>query len=249
MKWRIIIVLAFLLVVDGFSFDHSFKNWDALLKSYVSSQNGGKTTSVNYGELAKSVAALDAVLKELSAVSLAEYNGWNKDQKIAFLVNSYNAFTWKLILDHYPVKSIKKIGGWGSPWKIEFFTLLGKKRHLDWVEHGKLRKEFKEPRVHFALNCASFSCPPLRQEAYTAKKLNGQFEEQVKAFLSNTKETSFNIKDKTIRVSKIFDWFEEDFGGSEEAVIDWLKGYLPGIRNMNDLELEYGKYNWNLNGK
>jgi hypothetical protein len=200
-------------------FDHSHAAWTALLKQNVVVIDGGKTSQVRYAELAKNRAQLKAYLAALSRVTAAEFNGWSKPQQIAFLINAYNAFTIEKILTRYPdILSIWDFGKlFGNPFKDKFFVLLGSEGSLDLIEHGTLRKKgaYDEPRVHFAVNCASIGCPMLREEAYVAERLDAQLEEQARRFLSDRSRNRYNAQRGALEVSKIFDWFRED----------WQSGY------------------------
>ena len=145
-------------VASAQSFDHSHAAFSTLLKKHVVLVDGGKTSQVNYVELGKDRAALKTYLDALSKVSEAEFNAWTKPQRMAFLINAYNGFTLELILQNYPTKSIKDIGGtFDDRWKRKFFKLFGQDSYLNKVEHEMLRKPgaYDEPRVHFAVNCAS----------------------------------------------------------------------------------------------
>ncbi len=130
---------------------------------------------------------------------------------MAFLVNAYNAFTVELILTRWPdLKSIKDLGSLlQSPWKKKFFVLLGEERHLDWIEHDQLRPRYKDPRVHAAVNCASIGCPALRPEAFTAPKLEAQFDDGMMRFMAD--RTRNRVAGGKLEVSLIFKWFREDF--------------------------------------
>jgi hypothetical protein len=138
---------------------------------------------------------------------------------MAFLINAYNAFTVEKILMRYPdIRSIWDFGKiFGNPFKDDFFVLLGRKRSLDRIEHELLRAKgvYDEPRVHYAVNCASIGCPMLRDEAYVAERLDAQLEEQARRFLSDRARNRFNTQHGALEVSKIFDWFKED----------WTSGY------------------------
>ena len=198
-------------------FDHSHQAWDALVKKHVLPVSGGNASQVRYAEFAKDRAALKGNLDALSGVAEAEFKGWSKPQQMAFLINAYNAFTVELILANYPVKSIRDIGGepFSNRWKKKFFRLFGRDSYLDQIEHEMLRKPgaYNEPRVHFALNCASIGCPMLREEAYVAGRLEAQLEEQARRFLSDRSRNRFSggPAGGRLEVSKIFDWFKEDF--------------------------------------
>jgi hypothetical protein len=201
------------------AFDHSHAAWDALVKRHVKLVDGGKASQVRYADFARDRAALGAYLAEVSKVGEAEFRAWPKAQQVAFLVNAYNAFTVELILGKYPdLKSIRDLGSlFSSPWKKRFFTLFGRETHLDEIEHGMLRKPgaYDEPRVHFAVNCASVGCPMLREEAFVAARLDAQLEEQARRFLSDRTRNRFNPQTGRLEVSEIFKWFKED----------WTSGY------------------------
>ena len=231
-------------------FDHTHSRWNDILKKYVSPSNS--KSSFKYKELSKNSTILNKYLDELSTISEKEFNQWNRDQQIAFLINAYNAFTIRLILDNYPVTSIKKIGSFfSSPWKIQFFTLFGAKQNLDNIEHDILRKRYREPRIHFAVNCASIGCPALRAEAFVAEKLNAQLSEQTQNFL-NDKSRNY-IDGEILYLSKIFDWFKEDFTFSDPTVQSFVSKYIssePSSLNKlksNQFKIKYTPYDWNLN--
>ena len=222
------------------SFDHSHAAFSALLKKHVVLVDGGKTSKVNYVELGKDRAAVKGYLESVSKVSEAEFNGWTKPQRMAFLINAYNGFTLELILQNYPTKSIKDIGGtFDNRWKRKFFKLFGQDSYLDKIEHETLRKPgaYDEPRVHFALNCASIGCPSLREEAFTADKLDKQLEEQAVRFLSDRSRNRYEVKSEKLEVSMIFKWFKED----------WESGYkgfdnkTPAIKSREDYFARYAK--------
>jgi len=227
-----------------------------VLKKYLS-QDG----NVYYEKLKRDYLQKNHPLKkylfELSQVKAKEYSQWKNPEKKSFLINSYNAFTIKLVLDHYPLSSITDIGGifWAinkKPWKMEFFSLLdGNIKSLDPIEHSYLRSsQFKDYRIHAALNCASLSCPPLLKEAYVEGKIDSQLDKQMVAWLNNPQLNTFNNKESSVKISKIFYWYKDDFikwGGGIEAV---LKKYVPQkmLDNFNKkVKISYLKYNWNLN--
>ena len=201
------------------SFDHDHKAWAALLKKHVVLIDGGKASQVRYAGFAQDRAALKAYLGALSKVTQAEFNGWTKPQQMAFLTNTYNAYTVEKILTRYPnIKSIWDFGKiFGNPFKDRFFTLLGREFSLDMIEHETLRKpgSYNEPRVHFAVNCASVGCPMLREEPYVAERLDAQLEEQTRRFLADRSRNRYNPQGNALEVSEIFKWFSED----------WTSGY------------------------
>jgi hypothetical protein len=203
-------------------FDHSHGAWTELLKKNVVLAEGGKASQVRYAELAKDRAPLKSYLESLSKVSESEFNSWSKPQQMAFLINAYNAFTIEKILTRYPnIKSIWDFGKvFGNPFKDRFFTLLGREFSLDQIEHETLRKKgvYNEPRVHYAVNCASIGCPMLREEAYVAERLDAQLEEQARRFLSDDSRNRFSPQKGVLEVSKIFDWFKEDWASGYRGV-------------------------------
>jgi Protein of unknown function, DUF547 len=183
---------------------------------------------VAYKALAADRAALQQVLAQWSAVTVAQFQGWSKPEQMAFLINAYNGFTLELILTQYPkLKSIKDLGSFiQSPWKKKFFQLLGEDRHLDWIEHEQLRPVFAEPRIHAAVNCASIGCPALRDEAFTPQKLEAQLEDGMKRFMADP--TRNRVANGQLEVSHIFKWFREDFE----------KGHL-GLNKVEDVFARY----------
>lgn len=200
-------------------FDHAHKSWDALLKKHVVVGPGGHASAVSYDGFQADEAALKAYTQGLSAVAEAEFARWTRLQQMAFLINAYNAFTVVKVLQRYPgLKSIRDFGSFiGNPWKDKFFKLFGNDAFLDDIEHGMLRKpgRYDEPRVHFAVNCASVGCPMLREEAYVADRLDAQLEEQARRFLGDRSRNRFDAARGALEVSKIFDWFK----------VDWESGY------------------------
>jgi hypothetical protein len=193
------------------TFDHSYAAWDALLKKHVRWLPDNKQSRVNYKGFATDRADLKKVLESLSAVSMAQFNTFSKDQQQAFLINAYNAFTIEHILSKYPdLKSIKDLGSIvQSAWKKKFFNLLGEERHLDWIEHEQLRPKYAEPRLHVALVCASIGCPALFQDAFTASKMEAMLEDGMRRFLGD--RTRNKYEGGKLQVSNIFKWFKEDF--------------------------------------
>jgi hypothetical protein len=203
----------FCLLCCGYAvaFDHGHAQWDALLKKHVQVLEGGKASRVRYAGMAADKAALERYLGELSAVKQVEFDRWTREQQMAFLINAYNAFTVRKVLTRYPdIKSIWDFGKiFGNPFKDRFFVLLEKSSSLDEIEHQTLRKKFRDPRVHFALNCASVGCPMLREQAYAGARLERQLEEQAARFLADRSRN--RLADGRLEVSKIFDWYKEDF--------------------------------------
>lgn len=222
------------------TFDHQLL--DQVLSRYV--RNG----LVDY-KLLKGEKKLN---EYLSALSAADIKSLTKDEELAFWINAYNAYTLKLITDHYPVKSIKDIGITfiSSPWDKEIATIGGKKYTLNNIEHDIIRKKFNEPRIHFALVCAAISCPPLRSEAYSGQRLNEQLSQQVSMFFSDPSNNYIDHQKKIITLSKIMDWYKGDFeksGNYYETVLNYFpKKFLPKELSRN-YTIQYNDYNWSLN--
>ena len=197
------------------AFDHSHAGWGALLAQHVVLAPGGYASKVRYAGFAADRAALTRYTTSLSAVSQAEFDAWSSAQRMAFLINAYNAFTVELILSKYPdLKSIRDLGSvFTSPWKQKFFKLLGRESFLDDIEHGMLRKRgvYDDPRVHFAVNCASVGCPMLREEAFVAERLEAQLAQQAERFMADRSRNRWNASAGKLELSRIFDWYGEDF--------------------------------------
>jgi hypothetical protein len=230
------------LLFSGFAqaFDH--QAWDALLKKNVVVLDGGKASQLRYRDVDRK--ALQAYLASLSRVQEKEFGAWPREERMAFLINAYNAFTVEKILTRYPdIRSIWDFGKiFGNPFKDEFFTLLGRKSSLDRIEHEILRKEYRDPRIHYAVNCASVGCPMLREEAYAGVLLEKQLAEQAVRFLSDRSRNRF--RDGRLEVSKIFDWFKEDFEPREAYFARYAAalGYPGGPVRITFLD-----YDWALN--
>lgn len=206
---------------------------DAFLQKYVSAQG-----NVNYNAIHKNPSELNAILKTTFEANVPK-ESWSKNEKLAYWINAYNAYTIKLIIDNYPLKSIKDIS---NPWGQDFIKIGGKAYSLENIEHEILRK-MGEPRIHFAINCASFSCPNLLNKAFFPATLDKQLDMVTKSFINDKSKNT--ISANKIEVSKIFDWFKGDF--------DSYGGVVEMFRKYSDIELEkkvrvsYANYNWSLN--
>ena len=189
--------------------------WTALLQRHVVVLRGGQATQVRYAGFAAERDALKAWLDTLSGVSRTTFDRWPRASQQAFLINAYNAFTVELILTKYPaLKSIRDLGSLlQNPWKPKWIALLGTKVSLDDIEHGLLRERgrYDDPRVHFAVNCASIGCPALREEAYTAARLDAQLDEQTTRFMADRTRNRWDAARGRLALSRIFDWYGEDF--------------------------------------
>jgi hypothetical protein len=211
MDARLTLLPLVLWACAAWGFDHGHAAWDALLKRHVVVLDGGRASRLDYAGVARERPALKAYLDGLSAVSEAEFNAWTREEQMAFLINSYNAFTVEKILMRYPkLKSIWDFGRiFSNPFRDAFFTLLGQPASLDTIEHDILRKRYRDARIHYATNCASIGCPMLREEAYVAARLGEQLEAQARRFLSDRSRN--RVREGRLEVSRIYDWFREDF--------------------------------------
>jgi len=262
MRWLAAILALLAGCAFGQGFDHSHRVWDGLVKKHVVLSSGGNASQVRYAEFLKDRASLKTYLNSLSGVPEAEFRGWNRARQMAFLINAYNAFTVELILANYPVKSIRDIGSdlFNNRWKKKFFVLLGQDSYLDRIEHEILRKpgNYDEPRVHFALNCASIGCPMLREEAYVAERIEAQLEQQAVRFLSDRSRNRVSPQGK-LEVSKIFDWFKEDWSSGYQGIASREAYFTRYAKLLADdpahqLRVAEGKmplvfldYDWSLN--
>ncbi len=196
--------------------------------------------------------AFPSYLKALAAVSPKQFDSFSRDRQMAFLINAYNALTVKLILDHYPVASIKQIGGLlGNPWRIEFFSLLGgQMKSIHALGYEFLRPVYQDVRIHGALNCASISCPSLRAEAFVASRLNRQLNQQMRTWLANPDKNVFDAQRGRVKVSKIFDWYQDDFVAWGGGVAQVLQEYGPKDAQAllsQPRRITFLPYNWRLN--
>jgi Protein of unknown function, DUF547 len=227
--------------------------WTALLRRHVRLLRGGQASQVDYAGLARDRQPLRNYLAQLSSVTPTDFAGWPAAERMALLINAYNAFTVELVLIRYPqLDSIKDLGHvLQSPWRKRWIPLLGQTLSLDDIEHERLRPVFNDARIHFAVNCASIGCPMLREEAYVAERLAAQLEEQQQRFLSD--RTRNRVADGALQVSKLFDWYAADFKPEPAA---WLARHAallanPGVDQAQaaarQLPLRFLGYDWRLN--
>jgi hypothetical protein len=224
----------------------SHDGWNTLLKKYVDSKG-----YVNYAGFASEEPKLDSYLRLISKNAPA--SSWSKDAKLAYWINAYNAYTVKLILDHRDEKitSIKDIGSKikipfvNTPWDVKFIKIGDKEMDLNNIEHGIIRKHFDEPRIHFALVCAAKSCPPLRNEAYIASKLNAQLDDQGVRFINDSFKNEVSSSKMTI--SKLFNWYGGDFKKTD-SIENWINKYAKS-KAKPGTSITYKDYIWELNGK
>ena len=244
---------AFLVAAPSLdTFDHAHRQWDTVLKEYTRSKDGG--TWVDYRSLSKSPSRLEGYLQELESVPRPIFETWQRSQQLAFLINAYNAWTVQLILSHYPIESILEIE---KPWKQPLVRLWGEALSLDRLEHGLIRPDFDEPRIHFALNCAARSCPPLRREAFEASRLEEQLEESAQQFLGDARNNRVELDSGKVRLnlSKIFEWYGNDFQSRYGGVLPFVAPRISDDRNVKSriregkVEVHYLEYDWGLNGQ
>ncbi|MCB9081397.1 MAG: DUF547 domain-containing protein [Lewinellaceae bacterium] len=207
--------------------------WNTLLEQYVSAEG-----RVNYAGLKKDQAKLNAYLKTLSG--LHPQSSWSRNEQMAFWINAYNAFTVKLILDHSPLTSIMDVDK-GKAWDRKWINIGDKTYSLNNIENDILRPQFKDARIHFAVNCAARSCPPLLNKAFTAAQLEDQLNLQARKFINNSR---FNqLQGNQAKVSKVFEWYSADFGN----LVSFLNRYAKTKLSAN-AKISYLEYDWALNG-
>ncbi len=230
--------------------------WQAFLERYVVAAHPSGVNRLRYGAVTRAdKAALDGYVARLEKVAPSSYG---RDAQKAYWINLYNALTVKVVLEHFPVKSIRDInlssglfGGLfgGGPWKARLATVEGEKVSLDDIEHRILRPIWQDNRVHYAVNCASIGCPNLQAEPFTAANLERLLDRGAREYVNHPRGAAF--VDGGLRVSSIYDWFEADFGGSTKTVVRHLRKYAkPTLRQRldgYDGRLDH-HYDWNLNG-
>ncbi len=263
---------AVLPTVHAAQFSHT--QLDEVLKTYV------KDGRVDYKALkmrqvrADSAGPLSDYVDSLGRVPQADYDAWSETDKIAFWINAYNAITLQIVLNHYPItkmlipagipfptNSIRQIPG---QWDKITHNIMGRKMTLNDIEHGTLRKLFKEPRIHMALVCAAKGCPPLRGEAYEGSRLSEQLDDQARAYLSSPAGFKLDTVRKKVSLSAIFQWFSEDFlnvygdpkepkwlADKKRVVIAFASKYVgPQEREFlkkENYQVSFLSYDWSLN--
>ena len=232
MRWFISIFFLFAFHLSQAQPD--YKSWDSYLKKHVSA-----TGDVDYKSIKTNKKELDGIVKSFSAVSLLPT--WSKNDQLAFWINAYNVFTIQLIVDNYPLKSIQNLDG-GKPWDVKRITIGGKKYSLNNIENDIIRPQFKDARIHFAVNCGAKSCPPLLNGAFFAKTLDAQLDAVTNKFINNTKYQSITATKLTL--SKIFDWYAVDFGD----IHTYVNKYSSLKVNKNAV-IVFKEYDWALNDK
>ena len=229
-----------LTLVSGFSIaseqpDHSI--WDRFLGEFVSSSG-----TVNYKGMKIKMDTLDSYLLELK--NHGPSSDWTKNEKMAYYINAYNAYTVKFVLTKMPVESVKDISFSGKDiWNFKYVVLGATTYTLSQVENDILRK-MDDARIHFAINCASYSCPKLLNKAYMPDKLNAQLTAATKGYINDPKHNI--ISEKKVQLSEIFSWYAEDFTTETSTLIDFLNQYST-VTISPTAKIEYLPYNWALN--
>lgn len=237
----LVFLIVTLLTTSAHAVEHS--KWTTFLTNHV--HDG----LVDY----KNAARDDGLLRNyLAEVASTDFSTLSDTDRLAYLINAYNAYTVALIIDNRDgdemVESIKDIGGFfSSPWKKKFATLGGKEYSLDQIEHELIREQFADPRVHFALNCASYSCPPLAPVAYEGELLHSQLERQTRSFINNSDNTY--LEESALHISKLFDWYDEDF---TSGIFVFIRAHAEGellaeLESIDKVSLKYLPYDWSLN--
>jgi len=226
---------------DGVGFDHSA--WDTLLKQHVDRDGW-----VDYAALANNTTELDRYIQHLGQ---APFDKLGRDAKLALLINAYNAFTIRLILDYYPVQSIKDIPA-DKRWSDRRWQVSDQTWSLSQIEHEQVRPNFKEPRIHFALVCAAVGCPPLRNEAYTADRLEEQLEAQSKYVHAHARWFRYDLDKNTLWLTSLYNWYHGDFEQAAGSILGFVTRYSPldqPIDNDGGPAIRWLDYDWALNSR
>lgn len=243
------IYVASLFSLPAFASDYS--SWQEFLDIYL------KDGLVNYSAVQANPGLFNTIVSQLENVKKEEYTRWSENVKKAFWINAYNIEAIKLVLEHYPLKRSLGLQALRYPansiqqipdvWNQEALTLLGKKVSLNYIENEMLRKEFRDPRIHFAIVCASMGCPVLRDEPYVSDRLDSQLNDAVTKFMQDHTKFNYDAHTNTFYLSPIFKWFKEDFekaGGS----IAFIKKYIPQNKSFPDSgKIQWMDYDWSLN--
>ena len=231
----VVLLLMSLFLFAGVSepkIDHT--PWDQLLQKHVSS-NG----NVNYEGFKSDIDRLNNYLVSISKIK--PNTDWSRNETMAYWINAYNAYTIKLMLNNYPLKSIMDING-GKACDLKFVEIEGEKYSLDNIEHDILRAKYFDSRIHFAVNCASISCPKLSNTAYFAEGLDQKLEKAAKEFINNSAQNT--ISSNKASVSKLFDWYKDDFT-KNGTVKEYINKY--STTKLTTDKISYKEYNWNIN--
>ena len=250
-RWLLAVLLASLPTAGhtaaAAGFDQTHARYARVLRNFVT--NG----LVDYARLKAAPDELDPYLNEVAAVRREDFAAWSRDDRLALLLNLYNARTLRLIIDHYPLKSIRDIGVLpGAAWRQLVVRFGGQIMTLSHLENSVIRSEYPEPRIHFALVCAALGCPTLRSEPYEGGRLGEQLDDQARRFLAEAEKNRFDAATDTLWLSPIFNWYKDDFTSSGGSPADYVKPFLPKesaqrLGHSPQVRVRYTKYDWRLN--
>ena len=228
---RYLAILTFITFHFGVFAQPNYDTYNAFLQKNVSA-----TGAVNYKNIKKNKAELDNIVAVFSAKTPDKT--WTKNDALTYWLNAYNLFTIKLIADNYPVKKITDLDG-GKPWDVKRIELGGQKYSLNQIENDIIRPTYKDARIHFAVNCAAKSCPPLLNKAFYSTTVQSVLDQRTKSFVAGKTNV---LSEKNAKISKIFDWYKVDFGD----VTAFLSKYST-VKVAKDAKVEFADYDWNLN--
>ena len=231
---------------SAMAFDHS--QFDQILQAYVDDEG-----LVDYNAIAKDTRFQNY----MERIKTAETDEMTVDGRLAFWINAYNAVTIDKVIKWKPKKSVRETAIRGLWTSTKFFTsrehvVAGKQLSQDDIEHEILRKQLKDPRIHFAIVCASSSCPKLARFAFSEEQVQRQLEEETRKYINSDRGTRIDYAENTLYLSKLFDWFAGDFKNASGSVLAFIKPYLePDALTFLERKpkIEYLRYNWALNAK
>lgn len=238
------------------AFDHTHADWSAVLGAHARGER------FDYAALKRDTTRLERYLAGLQAVTPEDFAGWTREQRFAFWINAYNAYTVRRVVEGYPLKSIKDLGSLSQTvWDQRFVPLAHlvpalerKLLSLNDIEHEILRPTFADPRLHAAVHCAAVSCPRLLDHAYTAGVLDQQLEQMTTRWLRDPTRNRFDPEQRTAHLSRLFDWYGHDFGKTPAERLAWIARYAPGEhrpwltgRDAERVVIRYLEYDWALN--
>jgi hypothetical protein len=259
-------LILILLATRLYAFDHQYQEYGEVLKAYV------KNGRVDYASLQKNRTGIDNFMKQINGVNADEYKSWSREQQLTFWINTYNGWFLQIVIDRYPIrgsrllgvlypeKSVQRIAG---IWDNIKTRAAGREVSLNDIEHKILRPIFQEPRIHFSIVCASVGCPLLRSEPFRADFLQSQLEDAARAFINNSSKVRWNADRNTLELSRIFDWFADDFQTTADeswkklyskknaGPVAFMSKYLPtdaaAALHKSAAKIEYFDYDWTLN--
>jgi hypothetical protein len=238
MKRPLAVIIWLLLCSSTFGMEAWEANYTRLLQKYI------ETTGVRYAAWKENSADVQALKEIINQIGASGPSSEEREAQLAYYINAYNALVLAGVLDRYPIRSVRDVAPFYGFFTQNNVTIAGKKTSLYALERKLLIPRFQEPRIHFAINCASRSCPPLRSEAYTAARLDEQLNEMTRAFLNNSSE-AIKPTGNDYAVSRIFDWYKDGFvasGGTVAFINKYRKESIP-----SDAKVSFQEYNWSLN--